>query len=188
MPVTAAAILVLLIASAAAAQAPGTATVQVVDPSGAGIPHALLVFKNDARSLDAVADVAGLATLTAPAGSYELIASADGFETRTETVRLIAGRTRRIQIELPLSKVLETVTVMPESTSAVETAIGAEQIDALAEDPEALEEFIRDIGGPEATVTVDGFEGGRVPPKDQVARPPVRMSWRIRLCPRMSTQ
>jgi hypothetical protein len=161
---------VLLTAAAAVAQAPATATVQVVDPSGAGIPHALLVLKSDAGTRNATTDAAGVATVSAPAGGYEIVASADGFDTRTRSVRLTAGRTQRVQIELPLSRFLETLTVVPEVTSAAETAIGPEQIDALADDPNALEEFIADVGGPEATVTVDGFEGGRVPPKDQVAQ------------------
>jgi hypothetical protein len=164
------AVVVLLMSSHAAAQVPGTAAVQVVDPSGAGIPHAIVVLRSDARTIDSTADLTGFATLAAPAGSYELIASADGFDTRTQSIRLTAGRTRRVEIELPLSKVLETVTVTPEVTNAAETAIGPEQIEALADDPAALEEFIADIGGPEATVTVDGFDGGRVPPKDQVAQ------------------
>lgn len=148
----------------------GTLAVQVIDPSGAGIPNATLLIRNDARALDARADPGGAVTLTLPAGSYEIVASADGFETRTQEVRVSAGRARRVQVELPLSKVLETLTVTPEVTTAAETTIGADAIDALADDPEALEEFIRDVGGPEATVTVDGFRGGRVPPKNQVAQ------------------
>src|SRR5687767_14523056 len=130
------AIAALLSASVAAAQMPGTATVQVIDPSGAGIPNAVLVLKNDARAVNATADLTGLATISAPAGGYELVVSAEGFETRTQTVRVTAGRTRRIQVELPLSRVLETLTVTPEVTTAVETAIGSDQIDALADDPE----------------------------------------------------
>ena len=170
MLTAAVALAVLLTASLAAAQAPGTVSVRVIDPSGAGIPQAIVVLKNDARTVHSSADLTGLAAISAPAGTYELIASADGFDTRTQSVRLTAGRARRIEIELPLSKVLETVTVMPEVTNAAETAIGPEQIEALPDDPGALEEFIGDIGGPEATVTVDGFQGGRVPPKDQVAQ------------------
>ena len=160
----------LLAAWPAAAQAPGTAVVQVIDPSGAGIPNAVVVLTSDARSIDSTADVTGLTTMTAPAGTYDLTASADGFETRTRSIRLAAGRTQRVEIELPLSRFLETLTVTPPATSAAETSIGPEQLEALADDPSALEEFIADVGGPEATVTVDGFEGGRVPPKDQVAQ------------------
>jgi hypothetical protein len=161
----------ILWASAAAAQTPAPVTVQVVDPSGAGIPHAIVVLKSEERVLDATADASGSAALSVPADSYEITASADGFETKTEQVRITAGRGRRIEIELPLSRLLETLTVTPEQpASAAETTIGAEEIDALADDPEALEEFIRDIGGPDATVSVDGFRGGRVPPKDQVAQ------------------
>lgn len=160
----------ILTAVVAAAQPPASLIVQVVDPSGAGIPHALVVVKNDARTVEVSADAAGTASISVPAGSYQLTASADGFETGTEELRITAGRARRARIELTLPKVLETLTVTPEQAPAAETTIGAEEIDALADDPEALEEFIRDIGGPEATVSVDGFRGGRVPPKDQVAQ------------------
>jgi hypothetical protein len=166
----AAALVVLSTAPAAAAQAPGTATVQVVDPSGAGIPHAVIVLKSEARTLETTADVTGVGTLSAAPGRYDVIASAQGFETRTHSIRLTAGRTRRMEIELPLSGFAETLTVTPPVTSAAETTIGPDEIEALADDPTALEEFIADVGGPEATVTVDGFEGGRVPPKDQVAQ------------------
>lgn len=160
----------VLLATAASAQPATTLTVQVIDPSGAGIPHALVLVRNDARELEATADASGAATLTVAAGSYRIVASADGFETRTADARVAAGRTRRVQIELPLSRLLETLTVVPEGAPGAETTIGAEQIAAIADDPDALEEFIRDVGGPEATVSVDGFRGGRVPPKDQVAQ------------------
>ena len=54
------ALAVVLTASLAAAQAPGTAAVQVVDPSGAGIPHALVVLKNATRAIESTADLTGL--------------------------------------------------------------------------------------------------------------------------------
>ncbi|MGH9349589.1 MAG: carboxypeptidase regulatory-like domain-containing protein, partial [Vicinamibacterales bacterium] len=164
------ALAVVLSGASVSAQAPASLTVQVVDPSGAGIPHAIVVVKNEARAFDVTADAAGAATVALPAGSYQLIASADGFDTRTETVRATAGRARRVEIELPLSRVLETLTVTPEQATAAETTIGSEEIEALADDPDALEDFIRDVGGPDATVSVDGFRGGRVPPKEQVAQ------------------
>ena len=177
MRIAAAVLLALLAASPAPAQVrspaprPAALTVQVVDPSGAGIPNAVVVVHDDARSVEAAADVTGAASLSLPAGSYTVTASADGFETRTETVRLTAGRARRVEIELALSRVLETLTVVPEAPASTgETTIGADQIEALADDPDALEEFIRDVAGPEATVTIDGFQNGRMPPKEQVAQ------------------
>lgn len=167
-----------LVASSAWAQPPPRSTqvssaslvVQVVDPSGGGIPYALVLVKNDARAVDSAADASGTATLSLPAGTYEIVASASGFESRTQTVRLAAGRSRRVEMELALSKLVETLTVTPAPATIAETTIGSEAIEALAEDPDALEEFIRDVGGPQATVSVDGFRGGRVPPKDQVAQ------------------
>ncbi len=152
-------------------QRPATLTVQVVDPSGGGIPHAVVVLHDDARTADASVDPTGTATLSVPAGAYTVTASAEGFETRTETVRLVANRARRMRIELPLSRVVESLTVTPEAPARTgETTIGSDEIDALADDPDALDEFIRDLAGPEAVVSVDGFEGGRIPPKEQVAQ------------------
>jgi hypothetical protein len=149
---------------------PASLLVQVVDPSGGGIPYALVVVKDDARAVDVTADASGAATVALPAGTYQIIASADGFEARTQDIRLAAGRSRRVEIELALSKLLENLTVIPEPATTSETTIGADAIEALSDDPDALEEFIRDMGGQEATVSVDGFRGGRIPPKDQVAQ------------------
>ena len=176
MPAAAVVVLAVLSATSAAAQRtqatrPAALTVQVVDPSGAGIPHALVVLHDEARAVDATADITGAATLSLPAGTYMLTASAPGFETRADTVRLAAGRARRVEIALPLSRVRETVTVMPEASAVTgETTIGEDEIDMLADDPNALEEFIQDVGGPDATITIDGFQDGRMPPRDQVAQ------------------
>ena len=169
----------LLAASVASAQStrgvqspprPATLAVQVVDPSGAGIPSAHVISRSADRTFEVTADLRGAATFSIPAGSYEVVASANGFDARTETVRLTAGLGRRVQIELPLSPVLATVTVAAGWAMTAETTIGAEEFEALPDAPEALEEFIRDIAGPEATITVDGFQGGGVPPKEQVAQ------------------
>jgi hypothetical protein len=167
----------LAIGSPAAAQpvrrgqaAPASLLVQVVDPSGAGIPHAVVVASSGGTTAEATADASGTATLSLAGGTYQLVVSADGFEARTQEVRVTPGRARRVEVELPLPKVLETLTVTPEAAGVAETTIGSEAIEALSDDPAALEEFIQDIGGPEATVTVDGFQDGRVPPKDQVAQ------------------
>jgi hypothetical protein len=78
-----------LVAPGASAQpskqaSPASLVVQVTDPSGGGIPHAVIVVRNDARAVDATADASGAVTLSLAAGAYEIVASADGFESRSQ--------------------------------------------------------------------------------------------------------
>ena len=42
------------------------------------------------------------------------------------------------------------------------------QIDALPDDPDEMEKVLKEMAGPGATIRVDGFRGGRLPPKSQI--------------------
>ena len=44
----------------------------------------------------------------------------------------------------------------------------ADEIDALSDDPDEMAEQLAQMAGPGAQVFVDGFRGGRLPPKDQI--------------------
>ena len=43
-----------------------------------------------------------------------------------------------------------------------------EQIDALPDDPDEMEAVLKEMAGPGATIRVDGFRGGKLPPKSQI--------------------
>ena len=44
----------------------------------------------------------------------------------------------------------------------------ADEIDALSDDPDEMAEQLAQMAGPGAQIFVDGFRGGRLPPKDQI--------------------
>ena len=42
------------------------------------------------------------------------------------------------------------------------------QIEALPDDPDEMEAVLKEMAGPGATIRVDGFRGGKLPPKSQI--------------------
>ena len=157
----------------------GTLHVVVRDPSCAVIPNATVVVKgNDAATRDVVvpslaSDGQGVATaLDLAAGRYSVTASFPGFESRTMTdVRVRAGDTRR-EITLPIERVAESVAVGRDpATSASDprsdrfsNVLSKAQLDALPDDPDEMEKVLNEMAGPGASIRVDGFRGGKLPP------------------------
>src|SRR5262249_14762917 len=41
-------------------------------------------------------------------------------------------------------------------------------INELPDDPDEMEQMLKDMAGPGATMRINGFRGGRLPPKDQI--------------------
>jgi hypothetical protein len=182
-----------LAAVPAAAQTPpaparGKLHVTVADPSGAVIPGAKVTIvsqepanpANAANNVPAdpvqtsqqgIAEVDGLAP-----GRYTIQAEFPGFETvQVRDVRVRAGDNRR-SLTLPLKKVAEEVTVGRDNRSisldpggaAFSTILTRAQIEALPDDPEQMAQVLQAMAPPGATIRVDGFTGGRLPPKSQI--------------------
>ena len=157
--------------------------VTVVDPSGAVIPNAKVTItgQEDTTAKVQIAPVSTAATGAAAfeaivRGRYIIQAEFPGFETVVvRDVRVRAGETRR-SITLPIKKVAEDVTVARDpQTSALDprgnafsTVLTREQIAALPDDPEEMEKVLKAMAPPGATLRVDGFTGGRLPPKSQI--------------------
>jgi hypothetical protein len=109
-------------------------------------------------------------------GRYSVRAEFPGFEPGLlKEVRVRAGDNRHV-IVLALQKMQDTVTVGRDAqTSASDrrgpafgSALTREQIEALSDDPEEMAQQLRDMGGLDAVIRVDSFEGGRLPPKSQI--------------------
>lgn len=181
-----ASVTVVAIPLAAAAQPTaerGRLIVTVADPSGAVIPNATVrVTRQDAAVTEsalapASTSATGQATLDAlAAGRYTIVAEFPGFETVTvKDVRVRAGETRRT-ITLPLKRIAEDVVVgrdgrtasLDPRGNAFSTVLTREQIEALPDDPYEMEAALRAMAPPGATLRVDGFTGGRLPPKSQI--------------------
>jgi hypothetical protein len=168
----------------AVAQARQTGTLKIVvkDPSGAVIPNAAVVVKGTEPATEdvavpAVSDGQGVATaLNVPVGRYAVAVTFPGFESRTiPDVRVRAGDNRR-EVTLPIEKVAETVAVGRDRATAASdpkserfsNVLSKDQIEALPDDPDEMEKVLKEMAGPGATIRVDGFRGGKLPPKSQI--------------------
>jgi len=178
---------------ALSAQAPapspsGRLIVTVVDQSGGVIPNATVTVTGPgaaARDGAARAPVtppvvtspAGVATVDGLApGPYAIQAEFPGFETTVvRDVRVRTGDTRRT-VTLPLKKMTEEVTVGQDKQSSAldpqgasfSTVLTREQIAALPDDPDEMERVLKAMAPPGASMRVDGFTGGKLPPKSQI--------------------
>ena len=169
----------------AAAQVRPTGTLRVIvkDPSGAVIPNAAVVVKGIEPSTQdllvpgVTSDGQGVATaLNVPVGRYAISVTFPGFESRTLTdVRVRMGDNRR-EVMLPIERVAESVAVGRDPAIAASdpkserfgNVLSKDQIEALPDDPDEMEKVLKEMAGPGATIRVDGFRGGKLPPKSQI--------------------
>ena len=181
--------LILLAAApvAAAAQATpqqGKLRVVVLDPSKAVIPGALVsVWGAEDRNksvvrTDTPTDLEGSAVFEGlPAGKYNIQVMFEGFETiGVLGLQLKSGESFRREVELPIKRQEESVSVGRDpATNAsdpkngrFDTNLTRDQINALPDDPDEMAAVLEEMAGPGATIRVDGFRGGRLPPKEQI--------------------
>lgn len=180
-------VVALLVCAAAPAAAQidrgGKLLVTVVDPSGGVIPNAIVTVTGQDDATKAVAlspastTNAGVATFESlVAGRYTIQASFDGFRTITvRDVRVKSGDNRQ-KITLPVKNVDESLTVGRDKQSAAldplgnsfSTVLTREQIAALPDDPDEMEAALKAMSPPGASMRIDGFSGGKLPPKSQI--------------------
>ena len=178
---------IVLIGAPAAAQTAtdeGRLLVTVVDQTGGVIPNAKVTVTSEDPAVAArtsiapvVTSGAGVATVDRlEPGRYAIQAEFPGFETVVvHDVRVRTGDVRRT-IALPIKKVAEDVTVgrdrqsaaLDPQGSAFSTVLTREQIAALPDDPDELESVLKSMAPPGAQFRVDGFTGGKLPPKSQI--------------------
>lgn len=166
----------VLWSAVATAQVPGsvgTLRVTVVDPSGAVIVGARVQIGE--ATLDTGARGDAIFTLLEP-GRYTIQVESAGFEPASvRDVRVRAGENRR-EVKLSIARLAETVQVGRDAQErasdprgdAFSTILSQQQIDELPDDPDEMEEMLREMAGPGAVLRVNGFRGGRLPPKGQI--------------------
>ena len=181
-------LLVTAIAATAQSALPGQLVVTVVDQTGGVLPNASVRVtaleagsaaapNSPSTGIDATTSQAGVATFDhLKAGRYTVLAEFPGFEPVTlREVRVGTGSVHRT-IVLPVKKVAEDVTVGRDKQSAsldprgstFSTVLTREQIAALPDDPDELEDALKAMAPPGATIRIDGFTGGKLPPKSQI--------------------
>ena len=145
----------------------------VTDPSGAAV-HDAAVEARAGTTARTRTDAAGEWALPElPAGAYRVTVSQPGFARfEREGVSVVAGQTATVDAALALARVRETVDVRAAREGAGHggaLVLEGALLDALPDDPgemlAALAALAGAAPGNAPPVLVDGFEGGRVPPK-----------------------
>jgi TonB dependent receptor len=107
-------------------------------------------------------------------GKYLLEIQAAGFKNYSQEIEIIQGK-NDLTIKLELAEVVESVEVdQSEQEKSVDEAFSGfltkDQIEALSDDPKEMEKELKQIAGdPNAVIKVDGFTGGSLPQKSQIA-------------------
>lgn len=109
-------------------------------------------------------------------GEYQLHVEADGFSPFDMNQIVLTGTLKIIGVRLEVAALEESVAVAqdkqeemtdPQGT-AFTTVLTEQQIAQLPDDPEEFAATIREMAGPGAIIRVNGFSGGRLPPKSQI--------------------
>ena len=161
----------------------GTLRILVQDQTGGVLPGALVrIAGEDAGNRqvalsDVATDAQGVATARdLPPGRYTIEVKFPGFAMRAvPNVRVRGGDSRR-EVTLAIEKLDESVSVARDRATAASDAnsdrygntLSKEQIEALPDDPDEMERVLKEMAGPGATIRVDGFRGGKLPPKAQI--------------------
>jgi hypothetical protein len=155
----------------------------VKDELGASIVGATItVIDANGTTRTTVTNGEGIYALTGlDPGKYFVVAAAPGFAPSEQTeVNLTAGQRQSLDISLQVTIEDQKVTVAAETplstdatNNANQTIISGKDLDALPDDPDELAAALQALAGPSVgpnggQIFIDGFSGGRVPPKESI--------------------
>jgi hypothetical protein len=172
----------LVVAPAVAAGQTATLRVTVVDATNAVIVGASVEVTPVDGGTSAVRNETGargdVTFARLSPGRYTIQIASPGFERyEAKEVRLRSGDNNRT-VKLAIAKLAETVQVGRDPrqrasdprSDAFATILGQAEINELPDDVDEMEQLLKDMAGPGAVLRVNGFRGGRLPPKDQIAQ------------------
>ena len=173
-------VVVVISSQLAFAQSSGNASLDVVvhDPSGALVNKAQVQLLSNGRQQAATqTNQNGEARFNKLVpGRYLVHVEAAGFKPQnTEAITLTPG-SNRTEIALDIEVIKADVEVAEETAvrntnpngPAFSNVLTAEQIAQLPDDPDEFENAINQLAGPGAQIRVNGFRGGKLPPKSQI--------------------
>ncbi|MFN0124120.1 MAG: carboxypeptidase regulatory-like domain-containing protein [Blastocatellia bacterium] len=152
--------------------------VTVTDPLGARVHQARVRAESPGgKSRGAETSRAGEALVTRLApGLARVTVEADGFQPQLLSgIRLNPGA-NNLAVTLVVADVRDEIQVARDKREsatdlrgdAFSSVLNAEQLAALPDDPEEFEQAIRNMAGPGARFRVNGFGGGKFPPKSHI--------------------
>ncbi len=152
----------------------------VADPSGASVPHAQVHVESTTLRRDTFSDDSGRFSLPLPPGTYNVMIVAKGFEPFLTTVKLTSdAASASIRATLVIATQAEEVTVPSGSDSTAEAdnksalVLKGDSLKTLSDDDDTFQKQIQAIAGSGdgqqgPTLYVDGFSGGKFPPKNTI--------------------
>jgi hypothetical protein len=156
-----------------------TATLDVVvrDPSGAlvGKAQVKLLVNNKQQSILQTNQKGEARFNRLQVSEYQIHVEAPGFKSLETTLTLKPGA-NRIELPLEIGVIKADVSVAEEAAvrntnpngTAFSNVLTEEQIAQLPDDPDEFENAINQLAGPGAQIRVNGFKGGKLPPKSQI--------------------
>jgi Carboxypeptidase regulatory-like domain len=159
---------------------PGSLRGQITDPSGKSVPNAVVSVTGSRGVAGTVkSDVQGHYELrNLEPGSYTVRVEAKGFPVVERTAfEVAAGQSQGLDFSLTLGPQTDRITVQDTLQLEVDPAnnasalvIRGKELDALSDDPDDLAADLSALAGPAAgpnggQIYIDGFTGGRLPPK-----------------------
>lgn len=177
--------LTVWICGTAYAQRIGVLEGHVMDPTGAVIPGAAVVIQLEPSgpSQTVQTDGAGRYRITGLAqGTYKVTAQAEGFKPVTHTATVAGSmRVTILNMHLVIATQSQQITVQgsaphlevsPQSNASAVTVSGND-LNALSNDPDELQNQIAALGGPSvgvggAEIYVNGLTGSDMPPKSAI--------------------
>jgi hypothetical protein len=176
-------LLAFCVSASQAQQATGTLRGTVTDELGGIIVGAnITVTDASGAAKTAITNGEGVYLVSGLApGKYTVRAESSGFAPYEETeVSVVAGRREPLNIQLKVTIAEEKVTVAGETPVSTEAQDNADQVvlrgkdlDSLPDDPDELAAALQALAGPSAgpnggQIFIDGFTGGRIPPKASI--------------------
>jgi Carboxypeptidase regulatory-like domain len=164
------------------AQTNGTFSGKVVDDLGAIVKGVTVtIIGADGKEKNAVSNAQGEFQINGLApGKYYVRANATKFAPyENPEVEIIAGEKQETIISMTVAGVQEDVTidntnqVNTDADSNANSVLSEKDIEGLPDDPDELEAALRALAGPSAGPNggqfyIDGFTGGRIPPKESI--------------------
>ena len=169
--------LLLIVGPCLGQTASASLDVVVKDPTGALINKAQvqLLRNGKSQSLNSTNQRGEVRFNKLAAGSYQVHIEAAGFKAQDVDVDLTAGQHQK-EITLEIDPIKVDVDVEEDAQvrntnpngAAFSNVLTAEQIAQLPDDPDEFENAINQLAGPGAQIRVNGFRGGKLPPKSQI--------------------
>ena len=157
---------------------------QVTDQNGAVVVGARVTARSPAvQSPTATTDAAGTYSLAnLPAGDYTIEASAPSLILPEPVKTTIKSGAQTLNLQLTIFIPEQSITVQENNRTAVSTdsnsnagaqVLKGQDLDALGDSPEDLQEALMALAGPSAgpsggQIFIDGFSGGQLPSKNSI--------------------